>query len=296
MKLVELLDRQRILVPLEAANLEEAVGALARTIGTASGHTRRLEVDARERVATTVVTVGSAFLVHLRSADVSVLQAALGVAPTPLPRTEGGQQTGRIVVLLVAPPRESSLRLRAAGAFGIVLTRDEMVRALLAARDADDVITSALWAGIELPGYLTVRDVMAPQHLALRPDSTLGEAAQLMVTHDIPALPVVSETNEVLGVVTHRDLLRHLLPLYVKRLNSPDFRKHPARGRGTDPHEVPVRDVMDRTVLCVSDDQTLGEIATMMLNRNVDRFPVVRDGALVGFLTRGDIVRRLLGP
>jgi CBS domain-containing protein len=53
---------------------------------------------------------------------------------------------------------------------------------------------------------------------------------------------------------------------------------------------------MDRTVLCVSDDQTLGEIATMMLNRNVDRFPVVRDGALVGFLTRGDIVRRLLGP
>ncbi len=52
---------------------------------------------------------------------------------------------------------------------------------------------------------------------------------------------------------------------------------------------------MDRTVLCVSEDQALADVATMMLNRNVERFPVVREGALVGFLTRGDIVRRLLG-
>jgi CBS domain-containing protein len=33
----------------------------------------------------------------------------------------------------------------------------------------------------------------------------------------------------------------------------------------------------------------------MMLNRNIERFPVVHEGALVGFLTRGDIVRRLMG-
>jgi len=39
----------------------------------------------------------------------------------------------------------------------------------------------------------------------------------------------------------------------------------------------------------------VGEVATMMLNRGIDRFPVVRDGALIGFLTRGDMVRRLFG-
>ena len=37
------------------------------------------------------------------------------------------------------------------------------------------------------------------------------------------------------------------------------------------------------------------EVATIMVNKDVDRFPVVRDGVLVGFITQGDIVRRVLG-
>jgi CBS domain-containing protein len=52
---------------------------------------------------------------------------------------------------------------------------------------------------------------------------------------------------------------------------------------------------MDRSVLCVSEDQTIADVATMMVNKDADRFPVVREGVLVGFITRGDIVRRVLG-
>jgi len=57
-----------------------------------------------------------------------------------------------------------------------------------------------------------------------------------------------------------------------------------------------VREVMTRQVLCVSPDQPLAEVASLMTNKDVDRVPVVRDGMLVGFLTRGDIVRKLIGP
>jgi CBS domain-containing protein len=56
-----------------------------------------------------------------------------------------------------------------------------------------------------------------------------------------------------------------------------------------------VRDVMTRQVLCVSPEQPLAEVASMMINKDVDRVPVVREGNLVGFLTRGDIVRKLIG-
>jgi CBS domain-containing protein len=52
---------------------------------------------------------------------------------------------------------------------------------------------------------------------------------------------------------------------------------------------------MDRSVLCLAEDQSVADVAALMLSREVDRFPVTRDGALVGFLTRGDIVRKLLG-
>jgi CBS domain-containing protein len=56
-----------------------------------------------------------------------------------------------------------------------------------------------------------------------------------------------------------------------------------------------VRDVMTRQVLCVAPEQPLAEAASIMINKDVDRVPVVREGELVGFLTRGDIVRKLIG-
>jgi CBS domain-containing protein len=52
---------------------------------------------------------------------------------------------------------------------------------------------------------------------------------------------------------------------------------------------------MTRHVLCVSPDQAIADVSSMMTNKDVDRVPVVRDGTIVGMLTRGDIVRKLLG-
>jgi CBS domain-containing protein len=125
---------------------------------------------------------------------------------------------------------------------------------------------------------------------------TLGEASKLMVAHGVAALPVVSDEDEVLGLVSHKELLSHLLPAYIKRESTGELRAVPRRGGEIlDPHRIPVRDVMDRSVLCVSEEQTLADVATMMVSRDIERFPVVRDGALVGFLTRTDIVRRLFG-
>jgi CBS domain-containing protein len=55
-----------------------------------------------------------------------------------------------------------------------------------------------------------------------------------------------------------------------------------------------VKDVMSRAVLCLSEEQTLTDVANLMNNKDVDRFPVVREGVVVGFLTRADLIRRLV--
>ena len=52
---------------------------------------------------------------------------------------------------------------------------------------------------------------------------------------------------------------------------------------------------MTRSVLCVSEDQALSEAANMMVNRDVEQLPVVREGELVGFVTRESILRALHG-
>jgi tRNA nucleotidyltransferase (CCA-adding enzyme) len=53
---------------------------------------------------------------------------------------------------------------------------------------------------------------------------------------------------------------------------------------------------MTRQVLCVAPEQPLAEVVSLMVNKNVERVPVVRQGQLVGFLTRSDILRQLIGP
>jgi CBS domain-containing protein/mannitol/fructose-specific phosphotransferase system IIA component (Ntr-type) len=299
MKLVELLVPDRILVPLKAGTLREAATALTEaTIASgAAADPEKLRQLVKGALPKEIVPVGQAFMLHYRSEAVSEHSAALGVAAKPIKASDAeGPKAARIVVLLVAPPRESSAHLQALSAFARALSRQEVIDALLEATGPDDVLDAAPLADLELPGYLTVRDVMQRRRLSVRPEAPLGEASRLMVAHDVTALPVVSETGEVLGVITHRELLRHLLPLYVKRMSSGEFRSAPrGAAANVDPHSIPVREVMDRSVLCVSEEQTLAEVATMMLNRNIERFPVVSEGALVGFLTRGDIVRRLLG-
>jgi CBS domain-containing protein len=52
---------------------------------------------------------------------------------------------------------------------------------------------------------------------------------------------------------------------------------------------------MTRTVMCVSEDQNLLEAANLMVNREVEQLPVVREGELIGFLTRESILRVLFG-
>ncbi len=298
MKLVELLGRERVIVPLTATKLKDAALELAETMigsGVATEPDKLRELM-RGALPKEIVPVGQAFLLHYRTEAVRQHAAALGVAKKPLHPEGEEEKESRIVILLVAPPRESNAHLRAMSAFARALNRHEVVETILTAKGPEDILDAEALTELALPGYLTVRDVMVRRRLSVRPEAPLGEAARLMVAHDVVALPVVSETDEVLGVITHQELLRNLLPMYVKRLSSGEFRQVPRGGEGiTDPHTLPVREVMDRTVLCISEDQTLADVATMMLNRNIERFPVVREGKLVGFLDRGDIVRRLLG-
>jgi CBS domain-containing protein len=90
-------------------------------------------------------------------------------------------------------------------------------------------------------------------------------------------------------MLSERELMRHLLASEV--LSDGSARHTPV---GTHAQKT-VRDVMTRQVLCVGPEQPVAEVAALMTNKDVERLPVVSEGRLVGFLTRGDIVRKLIG-
>jgi CBS domain-containing protein len=302
-KLIDLLAPERVIVPLAAQNVHEAGHALVEAV-CASGaavdpeRLRQLVTDALPQDA--VALGGQAFLIHFRTDAVRNVAVALGIASSPIARRREVQarRGARIVVLIVAPQKEAATYLQAVSSIARAMARREVVDALLRTSSPAEVLHVAPLAAVDLPGQLMIRDFMISKVLSVRPDETLEHAARLMVAHNVPSLPVVSETGEVLGIVSHREVLRILLPRYAKRANTGEFVapiRRDASGR-EDPTTVPVRDAMDRSVLCISEDQTLADVANLMVNKDIDRFPVVREGVLVGFITRGDIVRRLFGP
>jgi CBS domain-containing protein len=119
-----------------------------------------------------------------------------------------------------------------------------------------------------------------------------------MLEQDIRALPVVDESGGLLGILTHAELLRHMIPDYLQKTKSGKFRavhpQQPQQRGPSDPRLLPVREAMSRAVLCLSEEQTITEVANLMNSKNVDSFPVVREGKVIGFLTRADLVRRLV--
>jgi CBS domain-containing protein len=117
----------------------------------------------------------------------------------------------------------------------------------------------------------------------------LPDAAREMLSSGLSALPVVDEDGGLLGLLSERELMRHFMATAMLTASS-RFTPPGASGART------VRDVMTRQVLCVAPEQSLAEVAALMTNKDVERVPVVRGGRLVGFLTRGDIVRKLIAP
>ena len=301
MRLRDLLDARRVLVPLETDTVREATVRLAHALiaSDAVADPERLTEVLRSDWPEDIVSVaGRAFLPHFRTYAVRAVTLALGVTPEPIARTGDPGRTARVVVLLVAPVRDASEYLRTMGAVARALSSDEVLAQLHAARSAEDVLRIAVLGETGVPADVTVRDVMSAGPVAVGPDTPLAEAAALMLQRRIGMLPVAGESGEVLGVLTDGHLLRFLLPQTVHQLSTGQVRavrRRAAKGSPADPRVQPVGDVMEKSVLCLDEDQTIADVAALMLAKEVDRFPVTRDGALVGMLTRGDIVRKLLG-
>jgi len=299
-KLRDVLHPDHVIVPLQATTVREATELLARRLVEtgAVSDPRRLYAVIQNAWPEDLVSVGEqAFLPHFRTEAVQRILTAVGVAQAPVPSDRDRQRAARIVIFVVAPPRETPTYLQVMGALARALSDPATMQGLHDARSAADVMALPALGAIDLPSHLLVRDVMTARIISVGPETSLGETARLMVERDVRALPVVDDTGALLGMVTHRELLRYLIPDYLQRTKSGEFRaptKSQLQRGSSDPQLIPVREAMARSVLCLSEDQTLSDVANLMNSKDVDRFPVVREGKVVGFLTRADLIRRLI--
>ena len=294
MTLADLLRADRVVVRLQATTVEDAARELVAQLEKAGAITdaEKLRQRIDEERPEDIVGMGDrAFLLHYRTDATSQLIVALGTAENAICRelSDGDRQCARVMLLVVAPPRLAARYLQVVGAFARFLSSADRVDAVLAQETPDALVHLEELREYELPAQLTVREMMTERPHTTRPDTPVKEAAREMVRWRVSALPVVEVDGRLVGMLSSRDLVRDLLGSYLQGGQAGADRPTPKPPRRT------VRDVMTRQVLCVSPDEPLAEVASLMTNKDVERVPVVRDGLLVGFLTRGDIVRKLIG-
>jgi len=121
-------------------------------------------------------------------------------------------------------------------------------------------------------GNQTVQEAMTANPTAITPDTTAQEAARLMKSEDVGALPIV-EDGRLTCVVTDRDLAIRGV----------------AEGLAT---ETAVRELASKNVVTIDPQQSLEEAARLMAEHQVRRLPVVEeDGRLVGMLAQADVAQ-----
>jgi CBS domain-containing protein/mannitol/fructose-specific phosphotransferase system IIA component (Ntr-type) len=293
MTLADLLRADRVVVRLQATTVEDAarelVVQLEKSGAIADAEKLRQRID-EERPEDIVGMGDRAFLLHYRTDATSQLVVALGTAENAICRelSDGDRQCARVMLMVVAPPRLAARYLQVVGAFARFLSSAERVDAVLAQETPEALVHLEELREYDLPAQLTVREMMTERPHTTRADTPVKDAAREMVRWRVSALPVVEVDGRLVGMLSSRDLVRDLLGSYLQGAGAD--RPTPAK-----PPRRTVRDVMTRQVLCVSPDEPLAEVASLMTNKDVERVPVVRDGLLVGFLTRGDIVRKLIG-
>lgn len=116
------------------------------------------------------------------------------------------------------------------------------------------------------------------------PDTSIKEAAQVLVEHGISALPVLDAKGALVGIVSEADLV----PIQAR----PDPRSQAtplAPSAGTMPRLV--SDVMTRRVISVRVGSEVSQAARIMLEAGIKRVPVIRGRRVVGILSRRDLVR-----
>jgi CBS domain-containing protein len=146
---------------------------------------------------------------------------------------------------------------------------------------------------------MKARDVMTSEVMSVGPDTSTREVAKILREHGISAVPVVGETGAPIGMVSEGDLIGRnetdrearrdwwLTSLAEGEMLNADFLaslRAPVRR---------VRDVMTAPVVTVGEDTEITEIARLLTAYRIKRVPVLRDGRIVGIVSRADLVRAL---
>lgn len=148
---------------------------------------------------------------------------------------------------------------------------------------------------------LEAASIMTRDVITARPGDTVSQVARMLSENNISAVPVCDADGSVLGMVSESDLMRLYVAGNVERRArwltmlaegshlAPEFVDYVRLDRQR------VGELMTTAVISGNDRTSVTELAALMAQNRVKRVPILRDGKLVGIVSRADVIRAIGG-
>tara|TARA_R110002110_G_scaffold86249_2_gene225105 strand:- start:1475 stop:2176 length:702 start_codon:yes stop_codon:yes gene_type:complete len=144
---------------------------------------------------------------------------------------------------------------------------------------------------------MLAKNIMTKDVVTVTPDTSVTEIAATFLERGISAVPVLDDATSIIGIVSEGDLMRRPEADTDKRTGSwwltifsdaselaSEFRKS---------HGQTAADVMTKSPIVIPDDMPVAEIAEVLEKNHIKRVPVTRDDALVGIVSRANLLRAI---
>jgi CBS domain-containing protein len=141
---------------------------------------------------------------------------------------------------------------------------------------------------------MKAREIMTVSVVTVSPETSIAEAAKMMMANRISGLPVVDEAGHLLGIVTEGDMLRRSEILGERPWwTSPSAPSEVRAEAYVKSHSHKVGDVMSTEVVTVDEDEPVDRVAMMLESHGIKRMPVVKGGRISGIVSRANLLRIL---
>jgi len=249
----------------------------------------------REEIENTSYGRGFAFP-HARTDEVDDMYILLGVSPDELEdKTPDGVPLS-VVVLLLTPSHISKLYLQTLSAFATFARIEGNLQRIIKADDPGEIVNIIWESGVGVEKELTVKDIMRREFTTVTPHNTLKDVANLMFRYNISSIAVTDNDGRFLGQITDKELIKAALPDYktlISNLNySMDIEPFEELLKKED--QIKVADLYQTEYEVTTLDTPVVEVAAMMIFKDLRRVFVLKEGKLVGILTRKDLVSNII--
>jgi CBS domain-containing protein len=144
---------------------------------------------------------------------------------------------------------------------------------------------------------MRAKDVMTTEVVYADPESSVRAIARTLLKRRISGVPVADHDGRVIGIVSEGDLMRRPesetarpRSWWLELMETSEDRA----SQYLKSHGLTARDVMTREPITVTEDTPLEEIAMLLEQKAIKRVPVLRDGKLVGIVSRADLLHGLV--